>query len=83
MAAATITASARASEASLEAVMGEVYRIIHLQDPNYVISGEPIHADAPEITRCMINVDAVYFNIYLSIGAFSVVCTVNEPIRTY
>ncbi len=55
--------SLAAAEGSLEAVMAEVYRIIHLQDPNYVVSGEPIHADAPEITRCMINVDAVYFHI--------------------
>ena len=55
--------SLAAAEASLEAVVAEVYRIIHLQDPNYVVSGEPIHADAPEITRCMINVDAVYFHI--------------------
>ena len=55
--------SLAAAEASLEAVVIEVYRIIHLQDPYYVVSGEPIHADAPEITRCMINVDAVYFHI--------------------
>jgi len=26
------------AETSLEAVMAEVYRIIHLQDPNYVVS---------------------------------------------
>ena len=55
--------SLAAAEASLEAVMAEVYRVIHLQDPNYVVSGEPIYADAPEVTRCMINVDAVYFHI--------------------
>ena len=55
--------SLAAAETSLEAVIAEVYRIIHLKDPNYVVSGEPIHANAPEITRCMINVDAVYFSI--------------------
>ncbi len=55
--------SLAAAEATLEAVLAEVYRIIHLQDPNYVITGEPVHADAPEVTRCMINVDAVYFHI--------------------
>jgi len=51
------------AEATLESLQAEVYRIIHLQDPNYVVSGEPIHASAPEITRCMVNVDAVYFHI--------------------
>ncbi len=55
--------SLMAAETSLEAVMAEVYRIIHLQDPNYSVTGEPIHADAPEITRCMINVDVAYFHI--------------------
>ena len=55
--------SLAAAEASLEAVVAEVYRIIHLQDPNYVVSGESIHANSPELTRCMINVDAVYFHI--------------------
>jgi hypothetical protein len=55
--------SLAAAETSLEAVVAEVYRIIHLQDPNYVVSGEPIHANVPEITRCMINVNAVYFSV--------------------
>lgn len=54
--------SLAAAETSLQAILAEIYRIIHLQDPNYVVSGEPIHADAPEITRCMINVDSVYFH---------------------
>jgi len=52
-----------AAESPLEALQAEVNRIIHLQDPNYVVTGEPIHSNATEVTRVMINVDAVYFNI--------------------
>jgi hypothetical protein len=55
--------SLAAAEATLTEIIQEVYRIIHLQDPNYEVAGEPIHANAPEVTRCMINVDAVYFHI--------------------
>ena len=51
------------AEATLESLQAEVYRIIHLQDPNYVVSGEPIHSNAPDITRLMVNVDAVSFHI--------------------
>ncbi len=52
-----------AAEVTLESLQAEVYRIIHLQDPNYVVSGEPIHSNAPDITRLIINVDAVYFQV--------------------
>jgi nucleotide-binding universal stress UspA family protein len=52
-----------AAEATLESLQAEVYRVIHLQDPNFVVSGEPIHSNAPEITRLMVNVDAVSFQI--------------------
>lgn len=52
-----------AAESTLESLQAEVYRIIHLQDPNYVVSGEPIHINSPELTRLMVNVDAVYFSI--------------------
>ncbi len=51
------------AEATLESLQAEVYRIIHLQDPNFVVSGEPIHSNAPDITRLMVNVDAVSFHI--------------------
>jgi len=51
------------AESTLEALQAEVTRIIHLQDPNYVVTGEPIHSNATEVTRVMINVDAVYFSI--------------------
>jgi hypothetical protein len=57
------TADLALAESMLEALQVEVYRIIHLQDPNYVVSGEPIHSNATEVTRVMVNVDAVYFNI--------------------
>ncbi len=50
-----------AAESTLELLQAEVYRIIHLQDPNYAVSGEPIHSNATEVTRVMINVDAVSF----------------------
>ncbi len=52
-----------AAESTLEALQAEVNRIIHLQDPNYAVTGEPIHSNATEVTRVMINVDAVYFSI--------------------
>ena len=55
--------SLAAAEVSLEAVLAEVYRIIHLQDPNYAVTGEPIHSNATAVTRVMINIDAVYFHI--------------------
>ena len=51
------------AEATLESLQAEVYRIIHLQDPNFVVSGEPIHSNAPDITRLLVNVDAVSFQI--------------------
>jgi hypothetical protein len=51
------------AESTLESLQAEAYRIIHLQDPNYVITGESIHSNAPDVTRVMINVDAVYFSI--------------------
>ena len=51
------------AESTLEFLQAEVNRIIHLQDPNYAVTGEPIHSNAPEVTRVMINVDAVYFSI--------------------
>jgi hypothetical protein len=57
------TADLATAESTLEALQAEVIRIIHLQDPNYVVSGEPIHSNATEVTRVMINVDAVYFSI--------------------
>ena len=57
------TADLATAESTLEALQAEVTRIIHLQDPNYAVTGEPIHADAPEVTRVMINIDAVYFSI--------------------
>jgi hypothetical protein len=57
------TSDLAAAEATLELLQAEVYRIIHLQDPNYAVSGEPIHSNAPDITRLMINVDAVYFQV--------------------
>src|SRR5208282_5545270 len=57
------TADLAAAESTLEALQAEVNRIIHLQDPNYVVTGEPIHSNATEVTRVMINVDAVYFSI--------------------
>ena len=57
------SADLAASEATLDSLQAEVYRIIHLQDPNYEISGEPLHGNAPDITRLMINVNAVYFHI--------------------
>ena len=52
-----------AAESTLEALQAEVNRIIHLQDPNYAVTGEPIHSNATEVSRVMINVDAVYFGI--------------------
>jgi hypothetical protein len=52
-----------AAESTLETLQAEVNRIIHLQDPNFVVTGEPIHSNATEVTRVMINVDAVYFSI--------------------
>ena len=51
------------AESTLEALQAEVTRIIHLQDPKYAVTGEPIHSNATEVTRVMINVDAVYFHI--------------------
>jgi hypothetical protein len=57
------TADLAAAESTLESLQAEVYRIIHLQDPNFVVSGEPIHSNAPDITRLMVNVDVVYFHI--------------------
>jgi hypothetical protein len=57
------SADLAAAESTLAAFQGEVNRIIHLQDPNYVVTGEPIHSNATEVTRIMINVDAVYFSI--------------------
>jgi len=57
------TADLASAESTLEALQAEVTRIIHLQDPNYVATGEPIHSNATEVTRVMINVDAVYFHI--------------------
>ena len=57
------TADLAAAESALESLQSEVIRIIHLQDPNYVVTGEPIHRNATEVTRVMINVDAVYFSI--------------------
>ena len=57
------TVDLAAAEVTLESLQAEVYRIIHLQDPNYVVSGEPIHSNAPDITRLIINVDAVYFQV--------------------
>ena len=57
------SADLAAAEATLDYLQAEVYRIIHLQDPNYEISGEPLHGNAPDITRLMINVNAVYFHI--------------------
>ncbi len=57
------TVDLAAAESTLEALQAEVYRIIHLQDPNFVVSGEPIHSNVTEITRLMINVDAVYFSV--------------------
>ena len=57
------TADLATAESTLEALQAEVYRIIHLQDPNYVVSGEPIHSNATEVTRVMLNVDAVYFSV--------------------
>jgi hypothetical protein len=50
-------------ESTLETLQAEVTRIVHLQDPNYVVTGEPIHSNATEVTRVMINIDAVYFSI--------------------
>jgi hypothetical protein len=57
------TADLATAESTLEALQAEVTRIIHLQDPNYVVTGEPIHSNATEVTRVMVNVDAVYFHI--------------------
>jgi len=57
------TSDLAAAEVPLELLQAEVYRIIHMQDPNYAVSGEPIHSNAPDITRLMINVDAVYFQV--------------------
>jgi len=57
------TSDLAAAEVTLELLQAEVYRIIHMQSPNYVVSGEPIHSNAPDITRLMINVDAVYFQV--------------------
>ena len=57
------TADLATAESTLEALRAEVTRIIHLQDPNYAVTGEPIHSNATEVTRVMINVDAVYFSI--------------------
>jgi hypothetical protein len=57
------TADLAVAESTLEALQAEVIRIIHLQDPNYVVTGEPIHSNAPDITRVIVNVDAVYFSI--------------------
>ncbi|MGD0204157.1 MAG: hypothetical protein ABSC20_09675 [Candidatus Bathyarchaeia archaeon] len=57
------TSDLAAAEVTLELLQAEVYRIIHMQDPNYAVSGEPIHSNAPDITRLMINVDAVYFQV--------------------
>ena len=51
------------AESTLESLQAEVYRIIHLQDPNYVVTGEPIHSNATEVTRVIININAVYFHI--------------------
>ena len=51
------------AESTLEALQAEVTRIIHLQDPNYVVTGEPVHSNATEVTRVMVNIDAVYFHI--------------------
>jgi hypothetical protein len=57
------SADLAAAEATLDSLQAEVYRIIHLQDPNYEVSEEPLHSNAPDITRLMINVNAVYFHI--------------------
>ena len=57
------TADLAAAESTLEALQAEVTRIIHLQDPNYAVTGEPIHSNATEVTRVMVNIDAVYFHI--------------------
>jgi len=57
------SADLAAAEATLDSLQAEVYRIIHLQDPNYEVSGEPLHSNTPDITRLMINVNAVYFHI--------------------
>ena len=57
------TADLAAAESTLEALQAEVNRFIHLQDPNYAVTGEPIHSNATEVTRVMINIDAVYFSI--------------------
>ena len=57
------TADLASAESTLEALQAEVIRIIHLQDPNYVVTGEQIHSNATEVTRVMINIDAVYFCI--------------------
>ena len=57
------TADLATAESTLEELQAEVNRIIHLQDPNYAVTGEPIHSNATEVTRVMINVDAVYFSI--------------------
>jgi hypothetical protein len=57
------TADLATAESTLEALQVEVTRIIHLQDPNYVVTGEPIHSNATEVTRVMINLDVVYFSI--------------------
>ena len=61
------SADLAAAEATLDSLQAEVYRIIHLQDPNYEVSGEPLHGNAPDITRLMINVNAVIF-IYQDSG---------------
>jgi hypothetical protein len=55
--------SLNAAECTLDALMQEVYRIIHLNDPNYEVIGEPTHGNSPDITRCMMYVNAVYFHI--------------------
>ena len=57
------TADLATAESIVEALQAEVARIMHLQDPNYAVTGEPIHSNATEVTRVMINVDAVYFSI--------------------
>ncbi len=57
------TADLAATESTLEELQAEVTRIIHLQEPNYAVIGEYIHSNSTELTRVMINVDAVYFSI--------------------
>jgi hypothetical protein len=57
------TADLAVAELTVDSLQAEVYRIIHLQDPNYEVSGEPLHSNAPDVTRLMINVNAVYFHI--------------------